>query len=43
VVGTAVAIAPDRPGVAYALRAEAVQEMVGRAGDAPVDTGRFLG
>jgi S1-C subfamily serine protease len=43
VVGTAVAIAPDRPGVAYALRAEAVQEMVGRAGDAPVDTGRCLG
>jgi S1-C subfamily serine protease len=43
VVGTAVAIAPDRPGVAYALRAEAVQELVAAAGSAPVDTGRCLG
>jgi hypothetical protein len=29
--------------VAYALRAEAVQELVAAAGSAPVDTGRCLG
>ena len=43
VVGTAVAIAPDRPGVAYALRTESLQDLVTKAADEAVDTGRCLG
>lgn len=42
VLGAAVAVAPDRPGVAYALRSEAVEEMAAVAGSDPVDTGRCL-
>jgi S1-C subfamily serine protease len=42
VLGAAVAIAPDRPGVAYALRSETVGEVLARAGTEPVDTGRCL-
>lgn len=43
VLGAAVAVAPDRPGVAYALRSDAVKEILGRAGTQPVATGRCLG
>ena len=41
VVGVAVAIAPDRPEVAYALHAEELRRLLGTlvAGQGPVDTG----
>jgi S1-C subfamily serine protease len=41
VVAVAVAIAPDRPGVAYALRVEDVLDDLGRV-SGPVDTGECL-
>lgn len=43
VLGVAVAVAPDRGGVAYALEGEAVAERVTAVGTDPVDTGRCLG
>jgi S1-C subfamily serine protease len=43
VLGVAVAVAPDREGVAYALDGEAVAERVTAVGSEPVDTGRCLG
>lgn len=42
VVGVAVAIAPDRPGVAYALDPAQLTPLVRAAGDAPVGVGACL-
>lgn len=43
VLGVAVAVAPDRDGVAYALDGAAVAERIAAVGTEPVDTGRCLG
>lgn len=43
VMGVAVAVAPDREGVAYALDGEAVAERITSMGREPVDTGPCLG
>jgi len=42
VIGVAVAVAPDRPAVAYALDAASVAPLVSAAGGDPVDTGACL-
>jgi S1-C subfamily serine protease len=42
VVGMAFAIAPDDPGVAYALDTSEVRDALGRAGSSPVSTGPCL-
>lgn len=42
VLGVAVAVAPDRPGVAYALEGGQVGEVLARVGPGPVDTGPCL-
>lgn len=42
VLGVAVAVAPDREGVAYALDGEEVADRITSVGTAPVETGRCL-
>jgi S1-C subfamily serine protease len=42
VIGVAVAIAPDRPGVAYALQPDELAPLLATAAGAPVSTGRCL-
>lgn len=42
VLGAAVAVAPDRPGVAYALRADELEQVLASAAPSPVDTGECL-
>lgn len=42
VVGVAFAIAPDDPGVAYALRTDELRAVLATVGSAPVGTGRCL-
>ena len=42
VIGTAVAVAPDRAGVAYALDTDAVEDLLAEV-DGPTNTGRCLG
>jgi len=42
VLGVAVAVAPDRPGVAYALGSEVMASLLADTGTTPVDTGDCL-
>jgi S1-C subfamily serine protease len=43
VVGVAMAIAPDRAGVAYALASDELTDLLGRAASTTADTGACMG